>query len=386
MLVISEGHVLGVGVVDLLIDDGTIAGIGSFEAPSEATEVIDAHGLVVMPGFVDTHRHLVQAPMRGSGADLSIGAFLSDRVPRTASFLASADVRAAVLLGAVEALNAGVTTVLDWGHTDSKAIEVEALVESGIRAVLGSDADEANRVASHGGLVTAAVASFGPYMSLEENARHIAVARSLGLITTMHITRAGAVSRLAGAGLLGPDLHFVHGNNATDDELRRMVDAGSGLTVTPPSESMMGHGAPVYGRFIEAGGAPGLGVDVVVNSTADMFEQMRSALWLERVRGMPLKAASLLRSATVDGARSIGLGDVVGSLEVGKRADVVLLDGLGHLPSELIAGGIVSTGGAVDVRTVLVDGRVVKRDGVLVDHDLAVLRAAVDDVARRVLA
>jgi len=375
MLVIKGGHVLGVGVADVLISDGAIAGIGSFSGSDE----IAADGLVVLPGFVDTHRHLVQSPMRGSGADLSLGTFLSDVLPRLV--LPPAEMRAAVLLGAVEALHAGVTTVLDWGH-GSLDVEVEALHESGIRAVYGVSPADAPRFTPVG-LVSAAVASFGPALSIEDNLRDIELARSLGLSTTMHVTEAGSVARLAG--LLGPDLHFVHGNACTDDELRLLAAAGCGLTVTPPVESMMGHGSPVYGRFVAAGGTPALGVDVVINSTADMFEQMRAALWLERLRGFPLSAGSLLQSAGVDGARAIGLSNV-GSLEVGQRADIVLLSGFSHLPPDLLPGGIVSTAGVADVHTVLVDGRVVKRDGVLVDHDLASLRAAVEGIARRILA
>jgi 5-methylthioadenosine/S-adenosylhomocysteine deaminase len=380
VLVIKGGHVVGVGVADVLVSDGVIAGVGSFAGDS----VIDASGLIVLPGFVDTHRHLVQAPMRGTGADLTLGAFLTDVLPRMAS-LSPEDVRAAVLLGAVEALNAGVTTVLDWGHFGAASVEFQALTEAGIRAVLGVGVDEAGEF-SAAGLVTGAVASFGPSLSLEDNARDIAVARESGLPTTMHVNAVGSVSRLHEAGLLGPDLHFVHGNVCGDDELKMLADAGCGLTVTPAVESMMGHGPAVYGRFRSAGGAPALGVDVVINSPADMFEQMRAVLWLERLQGNELAAGSLLRSASVDGARAIGLGGVTGSLEVGKRADVVLLSGFGHLPSEMVAGGIVATGGVGDVHTVLVDGRVVKRAGELVEHDLAGLRAAVAGVARRVLA
>ncbi|MFC0542030.1 amidohydrolase family protein [Kutzneria chonburiensis] len=375
MLVIKGGHVVGVGVADVLISDGAIAGIGSFSGSSE----LSAHGLVVLPGFVDTHRHLVQAPMRGSGADLSLSAFLSDVLPRLV--LSSDELRAAVLLGAVEALNAGVTTVLDWGH-GSMDVEVEALQESGIRAVYGASPSDVDRFAGTG-LVSAAVASFGPALSFEDNVRDISVARSLGLSTTMHVTEPGSVARLAD--LLGPDLHFVHGNACTDDELRLLASAGCGLTVTPPVESMMGHGSPVYGRFVAAGGKPALGVDVVINSSSDMFEQMRAALWLERLRGFPLSAGSLLRSATIDGARAIGLPSV-GSLEVGQRADIVLLSGFSHLPEELLPGGIVSAAGITDVHTVLVDGHIVKRDGVLVHHDLPSLRAAVHGLARKVLA
>ena len=378
MLVIKGGHVLGVGVADVLVDDGVIAGVGSFEAPS----VIDAAGLVVLPGFVDTHRHLVQAAMRGTGADLPLDVYLSSVLPRNQSMSAS-DVRAAVLLGAVVALNAGVTTVLDWGHVGDPAVAHEALSASGIRALFAVDPGSAHRFASLRGLVTGAVASFGP--SLEDSARDFAVGRSLGLLTTLHVTGGGVVARMSEAGLLGPDLHFVHGNGLTDAELTLLVEAGAGFTVTPVVESMMGHGQPAFGRFLSVGGSPALGVDVVINSSADMFEQMRSALWHTRVGGQPLEAGSLLRSATLDGAQAIGLGSEVGSLEVGKRADIVLLDGFSHLPADLLAGGIVSTGGVADVRTVLVDGRIVKRDGVLTQHDLPTLRAAVSDVTRRVL-
>jgi len=375
MLVIKGGHVLGVGIADVLVDDGVIVGIGSFEA----AEVIDAAGLVVLPGFVDTHRHLVQAALRGSGADLPIDVYLSDVLPRNQS-MSESEVYASVLLGAVEALNAGVTTVLDWGHVGDPAVAHSALTAAGIRARFGVYPDEVHRFASSPGLVTAAVA----ILSLEDGARHIALARSLGLVTTMHVNGPGVVAQMAD--LLGPDLHFVHGNNLADDELKLLAAAGAGLTVTPVVESMMGHGFPAYGRFVAAGGAPALGVDVVINSSVDMFEQMRSALWLERLHGATLPAASLLASATSDGARAIGLGSQVGSLDVGKRADIVLLDGFSHLPVELLAGGIVSTAGVADVRTVLVDGRVVKRDGVLVDRDLASLRAAAASVARKVLA
>ncbi|MFI9384920.1 amidohydrolase family protein [Kutzneria sp. NPDC052558] len=375
MLVVRGGHVLGVGIADVLVDDGVIAGIGSCDAP----EVIDAAGLVVLPGFVDTHRHLVQAAMRGSGADTPIDMYLSEVLPRVQT-LSADEVHASVLLGAAEALNAGVTTVLDWGHVGDPAVAHSALTASGIRAVFGVYRDHAHRFAGAQGLVTAAVACLSP----EDSARDIAVARSLGLVTTMHVNGTGVVAEMAE--LLGPDLHFVHGNNLADDEIKLLAAAGSGLTVTPVVESMMGHGFPAYGRFAAAGGTPALGVDVVINSVADLFEPMRLALWLERIHSVARPASSLLASATLDGARAIGLGPRTGSLEVGKRADLVLLDGFAHLPADRVAGGIVATAGVADVRTVLVDGRVVKRDGVLVDHDLPALRASVRSLARKVLA
>jgi cytosine/adenosine deaminase-related metal-dependent hydrolase len=164
------------------------------------------------------------------------------------------------------------------------------------------------------------------------------------------------------------------------------------VTITPVVEATQGHGASAYGRLLAAGVRPGLGIDVVVNATPDLFVPLRDTLRSERIRtGDLVPAANFLPAATSDSARAIGLGDRVGTLAVGMRADLLLLDGLAHLTGSntaagALAGAVVTALGPANVRTVLIDGRIVKRDGRLVDHDLAALRAAADDVARRVLA
>jgi 5-methylthioadenosine/S-adenosylhomocysteine deaminase len=165
-----------------------------------------------------------------------------------------------------------------------------------------------------------------------------------------------------------------------------IADSGAGLTVSTIVESLMGHGDTAYGRFKAAGGNPALGVDVVINNRPDLFSEMQATLWRERVKA-PFPARDLLKAATVDGARAIGRDDI-GELEVGKRADIVLLDGLEHLVGvhDDIEGAIVTGLGPENVRTVLVDGKVVKRDGVLTDHDLRTLREATRGLAGRVLA
>jgi cytosine/adenosine deaminase-related metal-dependent hydrolase len=176
----------------------------------------------------------------------------------------------------------------------------------------------------------------------------------------------------------------VHGNRLTDDEIKMIVDSGATLTVTTIVESVMGHGKPAYGRIIDAGGGPALGVDVVINNRPDMFSEMQATLWHERANDRDITAADLLKAATVNGAKAMRLD--TGELEEGKRADLVLLDGLQHLlGTQELEGAIVAAAGPENVRTVLVDGKVVKRDGVLVNHDLRALREATVELARRVV-
>jgi cytosine/adenosine deaminase-related metal-dependent hydrolase len=382
---------------DLLIEDGAIAAIGP-ALPADGSRIIEAGGLVVLPGFVDGHRHVWQAPLRGIGVDLTLGEYLEVVLDRALFGYRPEDARLACLLGAVEALDAGITTVFDWSnclrtpaHTDAV---VEAYREAGVRAVVAhgnaSDQADVRRLAALTGTVTGAVASFGPrYTPWEQMVSDITLARSLGTMISMH-ARGGAGSateRLYAEGLLGPDIQLVHVNGLTADEAKILVDTGTAVVATPVVEGTMGHGTSVYGAIRDAGGRTGLGTDVVVNAPTDLFEPMRDTLRTERLRtGSMPPAASFLSASTVDSARMVGLADVVGTLAVGKRADVVLLDGLGHLTGgpATLAGAVVASSMVTDVHTVLVDGRVVKENGRLA-ADLASLRASGYELAHRVL-
>jgi cytosine/adenosine deaminase-related metal-dependent hydrolase len=364
---------------------------------TEVDEVIDASGLVVVPGFVDGHRHVAQAPLRGIGADLTLPAYLEDVLGRILPAYRPEDAQLATLLGALEALDAGVTTVLDWSNTTYTPEHTDAVVagftESGIRAVVGHTVPDheadVRRLAARTGLVTGALAVLGPdYGPWEPAVRDIEFARELGVPITIHAGGGGAdpvVPRMHAAGLLGPDLVLVHLNHATPQDVQLLVAAQVGVVVTPCVESIMGHGRAPYGRFTDAGGRVALGVDVVVNAVPDLFEPMRQILRDERLRtGRMVPAGSLLPSVTTDAARTLGLADRIGSITPGKRADLVLIDGLAHLTDpDSAAGAVVTSTGPAQVRTVLVDGRVVKRDGRLVGHDLDAVRAAASALATR---
>jgi 5-methylthioadenosine/S-adenosylhomocysteine deaminase len=403
-ILIKHGHVLpGDGAperprADVLIKDGAIAAIGE-SLSGEGAEVIEADGMVVMPGFVDSHRHLWQAPLRGVGADMTlVDYFRVVQGQALPAFLAE-DTHLATLLGAVEAIDAGITTIFDFSnvsrspdHTDAA---VDALTAAGIRAVLGhtnpDDEAEVQRLAQLTGRVTGGLAIVGPeYGPWDDGVRQIRLGRRLGMAVSMHASGGGpdlAIPRMYEAGLLGPDLNLVHLNNVTADEVKMLVDSDVGVTVTPTVEALMSHGSSSYGRFLDGGGHVALGVDVVINALPDLFEPMRDTLRSERLRTRTMPpAASVLPAATIDGARALGMADRVGSIAVGKRADVILLDGLTHLThADSIAGAVVCCLGSADVRTVLIDGRIVKRDGHLVGHDLRVLRTAAGELARRVL-
>lgn len=395
-VLIKGGYVLARPGADVLVEDGVITAVGPDLTAAGGT-VLNAGGKVVIPGFVDTHRHMAQAPLRGVGADMNLDDYLARLARRIGVGQDIEQVRASSRLAAAEAVNAGVTTVLDWngfrGPGQAEAA-IEASAETGLRVLFGDSPDDETAVRERAAERRIAIATLGPdYLSIEDTARHIALARDLGVITTLHIgggvtgANTASVTRMHEHGLLGPDLHFVHGNRLADDEFKMIADAGASLTVTPVVESMMGHGDLAYHRFRQAGGSPALGVDVVINNRPDMFGEMHTLLMRERAERWPA-AAEMLRVATIDSARAIGMDDLVGSLEVGKRADIVLLSGLEHLVGEgpdVVAGGVVTSVDSQDVHTVLIDGRIVKRDGFLVDHDLRDLREATVGVTRKTL-
>jgi cytosine/adenosine deaminase-related metal-dependent hydrolase len=399
-VLVKGGYVLSDPGTDVLVEDGVIVEIGP-SLPAQGATVLNASGKVVIPGFVDTHRHMAQASLRGFAADMSLGYYLANIVGKIGARQNLDDVRNSLRLAAAEAIDAGVTTILDWSSVSApEQIEValETLAETGLRVLFGhSNPDDEADVRKRAARTKIALAPLGPdYLSIEDTVRHIRLARDLGIITTLHVgggpngAKAQSITRLHDEGLLGPDLNFVHANMISDDEIKMIVDSGGSVTVTPVVELLMGHGDLAYKRFAEAGGAPALGVDVVINNTPDMFSEMRTALSHERARQKEGPAAGeLLRAATINSARAIGMGDEVGSIEVGKRADIVLLAGLEHLFGEgqaVVEGAVVTSVNPSDVHTVLINGRIVKRDGILIDHDLRDLREATLEIAHRTLA
>ncbi|TSJ34907.1 amidohydrolase family protein, partial [Mucilaginibacter corticis] len=238
----------------------------------------------------------------------------------------------------------------------------------------------------------------GPEYSLFDVAKQdIELARKFGLPISMHVgcgtfaDKYKAVQQLAKANLLGPDMNFAHCNFLTDQDFRLLADHGCSVSVTPEVEMQMGLGFPATGKAIAAGMAPSLGVDVVTAAGGDLFTQMRIALQTERALAndimlrsgeMPqkinLNAADALKWATINGAKALQLDKKTGSLSPGKQADLILLrtDLLNIAPLVMNpVNSIVSQASSANIDTVFVAGKIVKRNGKLVDRDLAALRA-----------
>lgn len=406
----------------LIAEDGSIEAIGTGLAagPGSGTEVIDVTGRVVLPGFVDTHRHTWQSVVRNVASDWSLTEYLAGLHTGLSRYFRPEDTYTGNYLGALEALDSGITTLVDWSHNlftpEHADAAVQALRDTGMRAVFahGGGAqqwgaplpsavphpDDARRVraehfSDNTGLVTMALALRGPQFTTPEVNRHdFGLAEELDLRVTVHVGdgywgKSGPILKLQADGLLSDRVTYVHCCTLSDEELAIIADSGGTASCSPDVEMQMGHGFPATGRLLAAGIRPSFSIDVCSSNGGDMFGTMRTAIGMQRaldnapgvetgevIERIGLSCAEVLQFATKDGADAAGLGDVTGSLEVGKAADIVVLDdrSLGFMPMNNPLGAVVYGAHPGLVRDVFVAGNQVKKDGVLVGVDLEALR------------
>jgi cytosine/adenosine deaminase-related metal-dependent hydrolase len=414
-LLITDGTVVTVdpqhGVLDradILVEDGEISALGP-DLDAGGADIIDASGSIVVPGFVNSHLHTWEAGVRGVAGDWSFLEYLEKMLGEISANYRPRDAYLGNLFGAVQQLNAGTTTILDWfhiantpGHTDRA---INGLEDAGIRAVFthgppGDDSakwwdnsdvahpDDIRRLArntfpSDDGLLTLAMGIRGPDYSTDEVvAEDIETARELGIPASMHIGSlgGGGVQTLEELGLLGDDLNYVHANRLSDAEHALIGESGGSISTTPEVELQMGMGMPVFGKAIDNGAIPTIGVDVVSNVSDDMFTQARMALQVQRgidnqdtveagrqIQSVSRPARRVLEAATIDGARALGLEDRIGSITPGKRADITVIDGgdLNTAPVHDPVETVVFQSGIENVETVIVDGHIHKRNGLV---------------------
>ncbi|MEU0948654.1 amidohydrolase family protein [Streptomyces canus] len=397
---------------DVLVENDTIVAVGE-HIPATEARIIDASGQIVLPGLIDTHRHLWQAALRQIAADWTLTQYIDHMLLELGPRFTPHDVYVAELLGAIEAIDAGVTTVMDWAHImrspDHADEAVRGLRESGIRAVFGYGnpggppaewyARDVRRVAdryfsSDSGLVTFALASMGPeFGAVEDTVTDLELARELGIRASMHVGVGAlgnrrSITELHRRGLLGPDLIYVHCNTCNDAELRLIAESGGHASISPRVEMQMGHGYPATGRLRAAGVAPSLSIDVVSGVGGSVFAEMRGTLEAERgwqhhaalSRGetlpeLTITTKDVVRMATIEGARTLGLESKVGSLTPGKQADIILLNTeRPNLSPVNSVSAAITLADNENVDTVFIAGRMVKRGGRIVERDLRPLR------------
>jgi 5-methylthioadenosine/S-adenosylhomocysteine deaminase len=357
---------------DVLIEDDLIAEVGESIRVRDA-EVIDATDTIVMPGFVDTHRHLWESLFRGSGSS----------VAPAGSDCAADDVYAATLIGLLGAAEAGITTVVDWSEVPSGAhteAALQAHADAGLRTVfVNASFDWQAGSRSAEGVSTLTSFAAGPGRPEEW-----AAARELGLRIHAHAgTGAGQHGFAQMAPMLGEDVTLVHCSDFSDSDLDAVAGSGAHVVLTPSSEMASGLQPLQIQKLVDRGIRPGLGVDTELMAPGDIFAQMRAAISLQHATLFDLKLAGkagvpkllstrdVIRYATFDGASAIGLGAQAGSLARGKQADVLVLraDRPNIYPVNDAIGAVVWGMDTSNVDWVFVAGRPVMRNGAL-DADL----------------
>ncbi len=395
------GCVLTLGVktpnfaqADVLIDDGRVAEVGPGLRARDA-ELVDATDTIVMPGFVDTHRHVWKSLFRNLGESASAG-------PASTADLGEhyrpEDVYASTLIGLLGAVEAGITTVVDWSDIPrddaSTDAALQAHADAGLRTVFvhadrrsAGKAEPATRelllrlAQAAGASTTVALGSELGRTDPGPIGGDRAFARELGSRIHVHAGAQppGAIARLAEQGLLDSDVTLVHCTELGEADLDAIAASGASVALTPSSEMASGLGSPPIQQLIDRDIRPGLGVDDERVSPGDLFAQMRAMISLQHATvfdrklagkaGIPrlLSTRDVIRSATAEGARVAGLGGMTGSIEPGKQADIIMLrtDRPNIFPINDPIGAVVWGMDTSNVDRVFVAGRPLMRGGAL---------------------
>ncbi|MBV8859077.1 MAG: amidohydrolase [Acidobacteria bacterium] len=430
-LVVSGGTVVTMDAHRRVIEDGAVAveggrivavgTRGEIAGRFAARAVIDARGAAVIPGLINGHTHVPMSLFRGLADDLDLNEWLTKYIfPAEAKNVTEEFVRAGTQLGLAEMIRGGTTTYCDMYYfEDAIAEETE---RAGVRGLLGETVidfpvpdnktwPDAMRyterfVARWKGnkLITAAIAPHAPYTVSEAHLREVrAFSDRTGAPVVTHvaetrkevadITRdhgASPVEYLARIGFLSPRDVFAHTVHLTENEINLLKQNGVGSVHNPQSNMKLASGVAPVPQLLRAGVAVGLGTDgAASNNDLDMWEEMDTAAKLHKLSsGDPkvITAEEALALATIGGARALHMDADIGSLEEGKRADIVVvgLDALHQTPRYNIYSHLVYATKASDVRTVVIEGRVVMRERRLLTLDEALIKQKARAIRERV--
>ena len=425
-ILIKGGHVVTMdsndSIVrgDLLIRDGHIAEIGGGTYDT-VNEVIEAKGCAVLPGFVQTHIHLCQTLFRGAADDLSLIDWLKKRVwPMEAAHTAES-IRASARLGIAELIKGGTTCALTMETVRHTQEVLRVVEESGFRATVGKcmmdrgdDVPRELYEETHesvkeslglidrwhgraGGRIRCCFAPRFAISCTSELLTEVAqLARERGVMIHTHASESKSecelveletgmrnVTYLDSLGISGRHVVLAHCIHLDDEEMAALSRTKTNVAHCPSSNLKLGSGIAHVAEMLERETSVSLGADgAACNNRLDMFTEMRTAALLQKALHGPevLPAAKALRMATIDGARALGLDKEIGSLEVGKHADVIVVD-LAHPHSSPQSNDVISalvySAQPSDVTTTIIDGCIVMRDGELVTlNEAAVIAEA----------
>ena len=419
---------------DILVEDDRIAAVAK-NIEVEGADVLDASRMIVLPGLINGHLHTWQTGLRGLAADWTVAQYMQAMHRGLATLYRPDDIYVGNLLGALNQINNGATTLVDWCHNnptpDHTDAAIRGLEEAGIRALFlhGSPKPDPKpgqkhfseipmprsevarlrktKFSSDTGLITFGLAILGPYYSTYDvTCADLELAREFDLFASMHVGGgqskiANGFERLLDAKLVDERTTVVHGNDIRPDTIGRMVDQGATFTVTAEIELQMGYGDPLTGVLSSKNAPISIGTDVEPAVGSDLFTCMRITLQHERNRGImesvtrlgsrPQLSALTCRDAlswvTTGAAKIAGLDREVGSLTPGKQADIVMLraDDMNMMPAHDLVGCVVMQASPANVDTVMIAGRIVKRNGKLLFNNLQTKMAALQNSGERIV-
>jgi 5-methylthioadenosine/S-adenosylhomocysteine deaminase len=391
---------------DVHVKNGEIVAV-SPDLKADGSSVIDGRGMIVLPGFVDTHWHMWNTLLRSMAGDKKEHGYFPT-VATLGKVFTPDDMYQGTRLSAAEAIASGFTFVHDWCHNirhpEFAAANLRALKESGLRGRFSYGSPQAHPPtetidladlerlhrdwkthASEGlldlGLAWRGMGAAPNPIPPEIHRKEFDAARAAGLPISVHVanlkSRAGQVDALAKANLLGKDVQLIHAIWITPDEIQSIAAAGSAVSLSPYTELRIGFGFPRTGDLLAGGVTVGLSVDTtVLSGNADMFAIMKAIQNVENSlteNEFKLPARRVLELATIEGARSMGVDGRIGSLKPGKRADLIMVStrdvniGVFTDPAHML----VEAAQPSNIDTVVVDGRVLKRRGKLTAIDPA---------------
>ena len=402
---------------DVLITGDTLTDIAHSIRTNDA-QVIDASGFIIIPGLINAHMHTWQTALRGLASNWTLLEYFQKMHAGLATVFEPQDLHIATLVGALNQLNCGTTTLADWCHNnptpEHNDAAIDGLQKSGIRAAFfhgtakpdpkpgqtpfwevphpRCEIERLLKAQQGHALVSIQAAVLGPHYSTLDVAMHdFAMAKELGLIASMH--QGGGPARtpdgwekLEGAGLLGEHINIVHGHALSDEQLKRFCALGMSFSSAAESEMTQGHGHPLTGRLLGLGKAPSLGVDLESVMSGDMLTQARMALGMQRsLDNFAFRAAhgsipptstittrQALSWVTIEGARMLKQSHRIGSLAAGKQADLVMIRAtdLNMQPVHDAVNSVVMQTSLANIDSVMVAGQWKKRHGQLLGVDL----------------